>query len=427
MAADHVDAALAAITDDEIVAIEKQLVSIPSYTTEEAELAEWIADFLNDEGIEVGLQRVSFAGVKGMQSRKSYNVIARIHGTEGGPSLMFNGHMDHGPIAGRNADDFSRWQRKPFEPVIEDGFLYGKGSQDEKGGICAMLTAAVAIRRARVQLRGDLIVAPVCGHKTFSMGSRHLVRSGLHAAMAINTENSGNGIVPLHVGVFMATIRVNGKHPHPAVRRRFPELQGQPTPFQQVSKVLEAFGPEARPYDQDSWLRFERHPVLHDFPWHHVEDVEAIGYAGAVAHVWWRTPPGVTEASLAADLDRLLARLSERDPTFRGSATVYPYGPALDTPFDAPVVQALARWHERVAGEPADVGVDGRYGGYGDAAVLAAAGMSAVAYGPGGGMTDLEYQLRAMNGDGPPDERIPVRDLIVAARTSTAAAVDLLT
>jgi hypothetical protein len=52
--------------------------------------------------------------------------------------------------------------------------------------------------------------------------------------------------------------------------------------------------------------------------------------------------------------------------------------------------------------------------------------MQAVAYGPGGGLSDLEHQRKSMLGEVPPDERIPVRELIVAARTSALATIDLL-
>jgi acetylornithine deacetylase/succinyl-diaminopimelate desuccinylase-like protein len=423
---DAVQEALSAINDDEILDIEKRLVSIPSYTTEESEIAESIADLLNDEGIEVGLQAVSFDDIKGAGSRRSHNVIARIHGAGEGPSLMFNGHMDHGPIGGRAMDSFANWRRDPFVPVVEDGFLYGKGCQDEKGGICAMLAAAIAIKRSGVLLEGDLVIAPVCGHKTFSRGTHRLVDSGLRTDMAINTENSGNGIVPLHVGVFKAHVRVRGDHPHPAIRKRYPQLQGKPTPMQRVHQFLDALGAEARPYPENSWLRFRRHDVLEDFPWHHVEDIESSGYGMRVAHVWWRTPPGVSEATLREDLERLLASIESDDPSFSASVEVLSYGPALETPVGAPVVTALSKWHRVLGGEEPSVGPDGRYGGYGDASVLAHAGISSVAYGPGGGLTDLEYSAAAMSGEGPADERIPVKDLITAARVSTAAAIDLL-
>src|SRR5690606_5715716 len=98
----------------------------------------------------------------------------------------------------------------------------------------------------------------------------------------------------------------------------------------------------------------------------------------------------------------------------------------LETPIDHPLVTALAKWQTKYSGRPADVGPNGRYGGYGDASVLAAAGIPSVAYGPGGGMTDLDHTLAAMEGKVPPDERIAVADIITAARTCTAATIELL-
>lgn len=419
----RVASAFETITDDEIVEIEKSLVRIPSYTTEESTLAEYIADLLNEEGIDVGLQAVSFLGLPKAPGTKSHNVVGRIRGKGNGSSLLFDGHMDHGPIGGRSLDDHSRWSRPAFEPIVEDGYLYGKGSRDEKGGICAMLVAAIAIRRAGLHLDGDLIVAPVCGHKMFSTGTRRLLETGLRADMAINTEDSGNGIVPLHVGVFKAQIKVHGSHPHPKIRRFHPTLLTQPTPHENATRMLSALGKEAQPYQDKSWLAFRRHPILTEFPWHNVEEIDAINAETRVLHVWWRTPPGVTEETLRTDLDELLQRLNREQPTLRASAQVFAYGPALDVPATHPVVTTLADWFQRISGKTPDVGPDGRYGGYGDASLIAAAGIPCVAFGPGGGMSDLEHDWQVMNGQLPPDERISVADLILAARVSTATAI----
>lgn len=416
---------LSAVGDDEIVALETRLVAIPSYTTEEAELAECIADYLNDQGVEVGLQRVPFPGNRKSARTKSYNVIGRIRGDGSGPSLMFNGHMDHGPLEGRRGEDLSRWARAPFQPVVEGGFLYGKGCQDEKGGLCAMLVAIVAIRRVGLRLCGDLMVTPVCGHKTHSAGTRHLVDSGLRADMAINTENSGNAIVPCHVGVLTATIDLEGDHPHPTPRRRFPGAAWQPSPFERVRRVLDALGPESAPYRAGGWLRFVPHPAFPDFPWHHVDDVESHGFTRKTIHLWYHTPPGVTAESLKEDLERLLAGLADGDPGFQARVETRAFGPAMETRFDAPVVQTLARWHQEVSGEPPVIGAEPRYGLYGDGSVLSQAGITSVVYGPGGGLTDLDHQWRVLQGLEPPDERIPVRDLVVAARVCTLVAADI--
>lgn len=53
---------------------------------------------------------------------------------EGSPAVHFNGHYDVVPAG-------SGWSRSPFEPVVEGGRLYSKGSLDMKGGIATFLAA----------------------------------------------------------------------------------------------------------------------------------------------------------------------------------------------------------------------------------------------------------------------------------------------
>lgn len=60
------------------------------------------------------------------------NVIGRLRGTGAGPTLHVNGHYDVVPVNGQGAHD-------PFEAVIEDGRMYGRGTADMKGGIAAQV------------------------------------------------------------------------------------------------------------------------------------------------------------------------------------------------------------------------------------------------------------------------------------------------
>ena len=419
-------AALDQVDPDEVIQLEKDLVSIPSYTTEEHELVEYIADFYNDLGIEVELQRVEFPGNKKSANAHSFNPIGRIRGTGDGPSLMFNEHMDHGPIEGRIAQDFSNWQREPYVPVVEDGYLYGKGCQDEKGGICAFLSAARAIKRAGIQPKGDLVFAPVCGHKTHSIGTKAMIDAGILTDMAINSENSGNGIVPMHVGVMTARVHVNAAPVHPSRRKRHPQFRNEPTTIERSMQFIQALGRDCVPHKPgESWITYQPHPYLTDFPIHRIDSIEAYGYQHQAIYMMFRTLPGMTEASLKQDLERVIARIQEDDPKFKGRAEVQLWGPPLDTPVDADIVQSLAKFHEHVTQGPADVGPDGRYGSYGDGAVLSAAGITTVIYGPGGGSSDMEHELKQLMGEAPPDERIPIADLVNCAKVMTLATVDL--
>src|SRR3990170_3299056 len=134
---------LAEIRDDEVVELAKDLVRIPSYTTEETPVAEFLHGFLTRNGLDSRLQEVDPG---------RFQTIGRLPGSGGGNSLMLNGHIDIDPIPGG-------WVRDPWTPAIEGDRFYGAGIFNMKGGVTAMVMAAVAARRAGVRLRGDVHLA----------------------------------------------------------------------------------------------------------------------------------------------------------------------------------------------------------------------------------------------------------------------------
>ncbi|HWM80037.1 MAG TPA: hypothetical protein VNS56_20830, partial [Methylomirabilota bacterium] len=82
---------LARIDEDEVVRLACDLVRIPSFTTEETPCAEWLAGYLDGQGLAVTLQEIE-------PGRKQ--TIARLAGRGGGRSIMLNGHIDIDPLAG---------------------------------------------------------------------------------------------------------------------------------------------------------------------------------------------------------------------------------------------------------------------------------------------------------------------------------------
>ncbi|MBI4278161.1 MAG: hypothetical protein HY660_06860, partial [Armatimonadetes bacterium] len=107
------DRILSNVDRQEVVDLECGLVAIPSYTTEETELAKYILSQMERFDLEASLQEVPLAG-----GRVSHNVIGRLRGSGGGPSLLLFGHMDHGPILGRKFQSFEGWKREPFKPSV---------------------------------------------------------------------------------------------------------------------------------------------------------------------------------------------------------------------------------------------------------------------------------------------------------------------
>ena len=96
----------------------------------EAEIARYIADWLEKAGLEVEL-------VETAQGRP--NVVGIARGTGGGRSLILNGHMDT-----VGTGDMQR----AHTPAEKDGRLYGRGAYDMKGGLAACMLAAAEAREA---------------------------------------------------------------------------------------------------------------------------------------------------------------------------------------------------------------------------------------------------------------------------------------
>lgn len=119
------------------------LVRIPSLSAQEGAVAMRLAE---------EMRRVGFAQV---WTDRIGNVIGRI-GPGQGPRLLFNGHMDTVDVG-----DPARWTHPPYDAVIENGILYGRGACDMKGGLAAMIYGVKALLDAGVELTGDLYVVGV--------------------------------------------------------------------------------------------------------------------------------------------------------------------------------------------------------------------------------------------------------------------------
>src|SRR4030095_945696 len=117
----------------------------------EGAAAEAVAAHMRRQGMDVHIQEAA-------PGRP--NVVGVLEGTSRGRSLMFCGHIDTVGVEG---------MQSPFDPREADGRLYGRGSQDMKGGVAAMIDAA-RVAAARGFRAGRLIVAVVVDEEYGSGG-----------------------------------------------------------------------------------------------------------------------------------------------------------------------------------------------------------------------------------------------------------------
>jgi acetylornithine deacetylase/succinyl-diaminopimelate desuccinylase-like protein len=135
---------------DEIVRLHQDLVRIPTLnygsrpdTGNETPACELLADKLKAEGI--ASEIYESAPTRG-------NLLARLKGPAGGKRLLLMSHSDVVPV-----EDESLWEHPPFSGTIDRDRVYGRGADDDKGDVAAHGMAMILLKRAGVQLGGELI------------------------------------------------------------------------------------------------------------------------------------------------------------------------------------------------------------------------------------------------------------------------------
>src|SRR4029077_9434167 len=147
----HVSETLS-IDRDRLVETASRVIDVPSLTRDEQRMAELMVSLYEEIGLAVQWQQVEDGRA---------NALGTWRGSGGGKSLMFNGHMDTS-YSGREP-----WLRgvPGFQPRAfqRDGRLYGLGISNMKGALACYVAAVRALQEADLGLRGDVLIASVCG------------------------------------------------------------------------------------------------------------------------------------------------------------------------------------------------------------------------------------------------------------------------
>lgn len=162
----------------------------------EREIAAWTRRFFEQREIEVREQEV-FPGRP--------NVIARLPGRDMSRRVILEAHMDTVSVKGMTIP--------PFEPRIESGKMFGRGSCDTKGGLAAMMHAVAEVRASGVAPPCEVWLAAVVDEE-FSFRGVAKLCEGLKADAAIVAEPTGLRAVIAHKGVLRWRIVSRGRAAH---------------------------------------------------------------------------------------------------------------------------------------------------------------------------------------------------------------------
>jgi acetylornithine deacetylase len=142
--------------------------------------------------------------------QKRYNVVAkRAADGEGGRSALFNGHLDV-----VSPEPLDRWQHDPFDPVVKDGWIYGRGAGDMKAGVSAMTYAVKAFENAGMGLKGPVTIETVIEEECSGNGALACLQAGLDGDAVLIPEPFGPAILTAQVGVAWFRVTLHGKPQH---------------------------------------------------------------------------------------------------------------------------------------------------------------------------------------------------------------------
>ena len=188
--------------DDPVITLLRDLVAIDSVNPTlvpgargETDIARRLADELRVYGLAVEISEAA-------PGRP--NVVGVLEGRQHGRSLILCGHTDTVGVAG---------MPRPFEPEIRDGKLFGRGSQDMKGGVAAMVAAARRIAESGGLDPGRLVIAAVADEEHSSLGADALVKSW-RADAAVVTEPTGLDVAVAHKGFQWIAVETRGRAAH---------------------------------------------------------------------------------------------------------------------------------------------------------------------------------------------------------------------
>ena len=192
------------VNRDRLVDLTCELVKIPSVTGEEKEIAEFITRHMENLGLEVDVTS---------SDPQRPNVVGRLRGSLGRPVLIYNSHMDTVPIG-----DKTLWTHDPLGAEIIEGKIYGRGAQDMKGGLAAMLEMVAAIRDAHIKLDGDLVLEAVVDEERGGYkGTKWLVDRGITGDFGVVCEGGDLKLHVCHKGDYGVEIETTGKVAHAAM------------------------------------------------------------------------------------------------------------------------------------------------------------------------------------------------------------------
>lgn len=187
-----------------VIPLLRDLIAIPSVNPSDKETDEihgesrmiaYLIDWCRARRLDFELQEVA---------PERQNLIARVAGGHG-PSVVFEAHLDTVEIA--------NMEIAPFDPVLREGRVYGRGSCDCKASLAAVMMALEQVM-GRGTPPGEVILAATADEEAHFGGVKRLVETGFRADGAVVGEPTSLDLIVAHKGALRVKIACAGRAAH---------------------------------------------------------------------------------------------------------------------------------------------------------------------------------------------------------------------
>jgi len=354
------------IDEEEVIRILRDLVRRPSQNPpgNEGAVAKYIYDTMRDWGFEP--QYID----KPEPKRPSVAVVYK--GTEGKPRLILNGHMDVVPEGDPNS-----WSVPPFEGIVKQGRVYGRGACDMKGGIAAAMIAAKTIKKSGVKPRGDLVLQFAMGEETGEAGTKSLLEEGHIGDWGIVLEPTDLKVMTAEKGLAWYHFKLKGKPTHAS------------EPDEGVNAIYKATRLISAIQDYNDEISERTHPLCG-------KDICSVTMmkAGTKENIipescWFavdrRIIPGENIEQVDDEINAIIRKLSQEDPEFKCDWKRVMLYESAEIPVDHKIAETVRRNTKEIIGvyhEPA-----GMIASTDQRNFINDASIPAITWGPGGKMS----------------------------------------
>ena len=322
---------------DGIISFMQRLIQTRSVTGEEAEIGALMEKECIRDGLDVDL-------VEPLPGRIS--VVAKHAGTGDGPRMMMYSHYDVVP-----AGDPDTWKHPAFGGEIHDGYIWGRGAQDDKVATCGLTMAYRAIKELGIQLKGDIVFTHVGDEE----------RGGRCGFQEVLSRGYGEGVdylfyahggSPDTIGVAAngsrgAAITVKGRSAHTARLEdgvnAIAHAAGLITELQRLADQVNSREYHLPGTDSVMKSRFSVNRIHGGVANNNVPDTCEI-------YVDRRYTPGETEEQVDKEYADVIKRAKAANPALQVEYKVQPGNLVSVAPADSPIVKGIQKAAEMVIG-----------------------------------------------------------------------------